>query len=485
MNIQTEHTTNAQAIVTVEVDEERVQEAMRTTAQRISRARPVPGFRPGKAPYDLIERTYGKEHLRDEAIEEVAQAVYKQVLRDEKILAYAAGQLEVQQKEPLILRYTIPTRPVVTLGDYRSLHLQPQPVVISEDLVNETIERLQREHAQIAPVERPAQLGDIVTLDLAGGFPDQPPIDSKGVDVTVEKEGNGFPWAEQLVGAVAGETRAISHTFSADDVPDLASKTAQYTANILDIKERQLPPLDDDLAKMVGKFDTFDQLKFSVRNSLREQKQVEEENRFADEVIDAIVSRSQVVFPEVMVNDQVDQDISREQALARQLGLTWDKYLQLAGKTGETMRLDAKPRAEKKIQRLLTILELVQAENITTTPDELNAEIDRQVAFAVQDGSNEAQVRRQYHTPAARRDLELNLKMRKAMDRVVAMAKGEPISGKILTPAMLAEEQRARERAAAQAGTAAPGGLITDPAQARSQDWRASPQKLFVPGKDK
>jgi len=485
VDIKTEHTSNAEAIVTVQVDEERVQSAMRSAAARVSRVRPIHGFRPGKAPYETVERIYGKEMLREEAIEEVAQSVYKQVLKDENIQAYAPGQLHVEQKEPLIFKFHIPTRPAVTLGEYRSLHLQPRPITINDDELSEVLTRVQREYAQLAPVERAVQLDDVVTFDLRGGFADQAPADNKGMQIAIKKDSSAYPWVEQLVGAQANETRAVSYTYTAEDVPALAGKTVQYSITISDIKEEQLPPVDDDLAKMAG-VETLDLLKNNLRDSLRRQKEIEEENRFADQVIDEIIAKSQIVFPDVMLNDQIDQEISREQALARQLGLEWDKYLQLTGKTGDALREEIRPRAENKIKRLLTIVELVNVEKIAVTPDQVNAEIDRQVALAVQQGTRENQARRQLSQAQTRRDIEMNLKMRRAVDRVVAIAKGEPTSGKILTPDMVIEEQRARERAALAASTAAapPGKLITDPSQARAGDWISGLKKALGPNKN-
>src|SRR5512142_1988159 len=136
---------------------------MKTAAQRISKVRPIPGFRPGKAPLAAVERAVGKDALRDEAIEELAQTLYKQVLKDENIDAYDAGKLDVPQKEPLVLQFTIPTRPVVTLGDYRSIHMKPESVSVTEQEIDDVLKRYQEQQGQMVPVTRPVQMGDLVT----------------------------------------------------------------------------------------------------------------------------------------------------------------------------------------------------------------------------------------------------------------------------------------------------------------------------------
>jgi len=181
VKVTTEHTPNCQAILTVEVDEDQVTSAMKRAAQKISRMRPIPGFRPGKAPYEYIERAVGKENLREQAIDEVAQAIYKQVLEQENIEPYDKGQVEVAQAEPLILKFTVPTRPVVTLGDYRSIHLTPRAVEVTDAEVNQAIEQLRNDQAILTPVTRPVQWNDRVTVDVRGGIEDQIHIDRQGL----------------------------------------------------------------------------------------------------------------------------------------------------------------------------------------------------------------------------------------------------------------------------------------------------------------
>ncbi|MDL1898218.1 trigger factor family protein, partial [Anaerolineae bacterium CFX7] len=141
MNITKEFTPDRQAIVTVEVDETQMQGALKRAAQHVSRLRPVPGFRPGKAPYETVERAFGKELLVEEAVEDLSRTVYGQVLNDTEINPIGMGQLEIVQKEPPIFKYTIPITPEVKLGDYHSIHMQPDPVEVTDAEVNEIIGR--------------------------------------------------------------------------------------------------------------------------------------------------------------------------------------------------------------------------------------------------------------------------------------------------------------------------------------------------------
>ncbi len=455
--------------------------AMKSAAQRVSRVRPLPGFRPGKAPYEMVERAVGKELLLDQAIDELARSLYKQVLKDEKIEAYDAGTLDIPQKEPLILKFTIPTRPVVKLGDYHSIHLRPEEITVDDGEVAQVLERLQREQAQLAPVTRPAQMGDLLAIDLKGGFADEEPVERQGLQVPLEKEKPIFPWIDQLVGASANETRTVTYTYAADaEDKAIAGKTTAYTVTVTSIKEPQLPALDDEFARSVSEMQTLEQLQRHLRSTLREQKEADEENRFADQVVDALVEQSQIAFPASMLEDELNLELERSKQVAAQLGLTWEKYLMLAGKTEAAFREEARPRAEKSVKRLLALLEFMKAENMAVTSKEVDVEIDRQAQVAAQSGGRADQTRRTLSTPSARKDIEWHLKVHKAVERLVAMAKGEPTSGKILTPEMLREEQRTREQTTQ--GVPQSGGLITDPSKVRAEDWPRGLNRPLIPG---
>jgi trigger factor len=360
LKVTTEQRPDCTAFVVVEVDDEQLRRAMVGAAQRVSRVRPIAGFRPGKAPHDLVERAVGKELLLDEAIDQLAQTLYKQVLRDEKIEPYDAGQLNVKQREPLILEFTIPTRPIVNLGDYRAIHLKPNQVTVCDDVIAQVMVRLRKEPAELTPVTRPTQLGDVVTMDLKGGFEGEEAVEQKDLQIPLEKESKVFQWLDQVVGVNMNETREVKYTYPEDDARESRrGKTATYAVTITDIKEPQLPTLDDDFAKSVSEFETLDQLRNQIRQGLFAQKEMDEQDRFANEVVDTIVDKSQIAYPASMLEDEINLEVERSRGFAAQLGLTLEKYLQLVGKSETQFREEAKPVAERKVRRLLVLLELV------------------------------------------------------------------------------------------------------------------------------
>lgn len=460
MKISTEVTPDRQAIVTVEVDEEQLQTAMQKAAQRVSRVRPMPGYRPGKAPYALVERTMGKEILVEEAIDSLSRSLYTQVLKESDLQPVEAGSLEVVQKEPPVFKYTIPIKPEVKLGDYKSIHMTPGEVEVSDEEVNEVIGRFQLNQATMVPVTRGVQTGDVVTVDVLGGVADSEPVNEKNMRVAIgDKQRARLPFEDSLLGLTPGETREVDFTYP-DDYEDEAfrGKTAHYTVTLHDIKETQLPELNDEFAQAISQFQTLEQFKGNVRDILRRQKERDEEARFADQVLDAVVAQSEVTYPPVMLEHEVEHQIEHTREDVKQLGLTWDKYLQLSGITEEEALNNVRPQAEKQLKQLLVLGELMKAENVQVTRDEVNADIERRVQLAVKNGGSATTARRSYSSREAKENIEYNLRLSKTIGRMVAMAKGEPVSGMILTPEMVKDQENP-----------IPSGLITNPEQVRKE----------------
>lgn len=463
MNITTEISPQREAIVTVEVDAERMQRALVRAAQNVSRMRPMPGFRPGKAPLAVVERAVGKDLLLDEALEELSHDLYGEILKSEDLDPVEAGRSEVAQKDPPILKYTVPLRPEVKLGDYTSLHMQPEEVSVSDEEVDEVIARFQLNQATIAPVTREVRKNDVVSIDISGGVPDGEPLDHKNVQFAIADPNRpGLPYDEQLLGMTAGETRAATYTYP-DNYEDVAlrGKTATYHVTVHEIKETQLPELTDEFAQAISQFKTFEQFKGNIREVLRKQKEKDAEKAFTDKVLDAIVDMSQITYPPVVLEQEVDHQLDHFKENVATLGLGWQKYLELTGHTEDKVKEDVRPGAEKNLKHLLAMFELVKAENIQVTKQEVDADIERRVQAAVEEGGKAITARRSLTTPDARRDLESNLKLGKMLTKVLARVKGDAVSGMIVTPDMVKQMET----------NPIPTGLITDPSQVRAEDW--------------
>ncbi len=459
MNITKEFTPDRQAIVTVEVDETQMQGALKRAAQHVSRLRPVPGFRPGKAPYETVERAFGKELLVEEAVEDLSRTVYGQVLNDTEINPIGMGQLEIVQKEPPIFKYTIPITPEVKLGDYHSIHMQPDPVEVTDAEVNEIIGRFQNTHATLAPVTRTAQTGDVVTLNLNGQIEELETITEQDLRVTLGDDAIArLPFESEILGMRIGETKEFDYTY-ADDYEEetVRGKTGHFTLAVTDLKEKQLPELTDEFAQAVSQFQTLEQFQGNIREILHRQKERDQDTKFANDVLQAAVEQSEIVYPPIMLEQELEHRLEHLQEDIKRLGLTWENYIRFSGKTENELKTELRPQAEKALKQMLVLGELIRAENIVVSPQELKADIERRVSEAVAAGAKENVARKAYNHKDARENIAFNLRVNKIMRRLVAIAKGEPTSGLILTPDMARGEN------------AIPSGLITDPDQVRRE----------------
>ncbi|MBI4670204.1 MAG: trigger factor [Chloroflexi bacterium] len=464
MNITKEFTTDCQAIVTVEVDQDQMQSALRHVAQNVSRRRPLPGFRPGKAPYEMVERTFGKELLVEQAVEDLSRSLYRDVMRDPEINPVAVGQLEIVQKEPPIFKYTIPVVPKVTLGDYQSIHMQPEPVEVADADVDVVLNRFQTTHATMAPVTRPVQNGDVITVDVMGGIIGAEPADEKNLRIVVgDNKQPHLPFDAQIVGMNAGETREIDYTYP-DDFEDenVRGQAAHYTVTVHDIKEMQLPELTDEFAQAVSQFKTLEQFKSNIRISLHREMEHNADVKFANEVLQAVTAQAEIAYPPVMLQQELENRLAQLKEDIKRLGLTWDNYLRFSGKTEEQVKEDLRPQAEQALKQTLVVGELMQAEKITVSREEVNADIERRVRESVRGGAQENVARKAYTQKEARDNIAFNLRFNKVIHRIVAIATGATSSGLILTPDMLRGEN------------AIPTGLITDPAQVRRELEKSS-----------
>ena len=459
MQITKEITPDRQAIVTVEIDDDQMQAAMKRAAQNISRVRPMPGFRPGKAPYEMVERTFGKDVLVEEAVDQLSRNLYSQVLRESDLTPIAVGNLEIVQKEPPILKYTIPVAPEVKLGEYKDVRMKPEEVEITDQEVNDVLNRFQLTQATMTPVERAVQNGDVITVDVTGGVEGEEPVSETDLRVTVGDKAQAYlPFDEQLLGMNVGETRELDHTYPEDyEDEKFRGKTAHYSVKLQDIKEQQLPELTDEFAQAVSQFKTLDQFKGNIRDILRRTKERDNDAKFANDVLQAIVEQSEIAYAPQMLEHELEHDLEHFKENMQQMGLAWDNYVRLSGKTEEQIKQELKPNAEKRLKQLLILGELIRAENISVTNEQIKQDIERRVQESVEAGANPNVVRRAYSSQDARENIGFNLRVNQVMNKIVAMAKGEAVSGLILTPDMVRGENPI------------PSGLITDPRQVRQE----------------
>ena len=427
MEISTETLEDRQLRLTIELNEEQTEKAMRRAARRIARQVNIPGFRKGKAPYERIVQQYGEDTVRQEATEMLAEEVYREALKQEEITPYAPGRLEDVEPDPFTFTFTVPLPPTVDLGDYRAYRLEAKKVQVPEKDVERALDEIQEQNAILELVERPAALDDGVVIDLAARTPDGTEIlnvDELRLLLDAESASPAPGFAESVVGMEADDERTFTLTLP-DDFPkeEYQGQEAEFTVRMKEVYDSTLPDLDDDLARTVGSFDSFTELEDHVRNQLRETAQREADETYRSQVLEAILEAAQVEHPPVMLEEALDEAVEEvERAVKQQTRLSLENYLRFQGKTMEELREDLEPRAAAQVKRSIVLSEVVAQEELAVDEQELDAHIE-QVSAAW--GARADEVRSSLASDAGKRTVRNSLLVDKAIQRLVAIAKGE------------------------------------------------------------
>ena len=423
----TEILPNRQLHLTIEVDEEQTQKAMRNTARRIASQVNIPGFRKGKAPYELIVRRFGEEAVRKEAADDMIEKIYREAVAQEKIEPYAPGALDAVELAPFVFQFTIPLPPLLDLGDYRAFRLKHHKVRVLKKEVQQALEEIRKQNAFFDPVERPLARHDGAQVNLVGRSSDGIPFlqrDEGHVLLEDESDEPAPGFIDAIVGMEADEERTFTLTLP-DDFPqeELRGQEAEFTIKVLQVYESTLPELDDDLARTVGNFDSFEQLKEQVKEQLRQTAQQKADEEYTAQVLKDMLEQAQIEFPPVMLKDQLDDVVKEvEQTIKRETRLPLEDYLRYQNQTMEELRDALEPSATFRLKRALMLGEIVRLEDLTVDEEEIDAHIKEISALW---GTRADEVRTNLYSPESQRAIRSRLLADKALELLVAIAKGE------------------------------------------------------------
>lgn len=459
VNVQTEHLENHTARITVTLEPELLEKAMRQAARRISQKSRIPGFRPGKAPYEIVLNLFGREYVLEEALKSLVNEVYSQALEMSQITPYGPGSLEEIRDDGYTLVFVVPKAPTVELGDYQAIRVESESPEVTDEQVNTAMEWLRQNQALVEPVERPAKVGDEVILEhltvelVSEGQPAeasgeaQPQEETPGEETTPEDEEDdnlvqhehdfsvilfednrelyhGF--TAQIVGLSAGEEKEFTLTMPEDyDEEELAGKTLRFNVKVGQVNARTVPEWSDDLAKRIseGRFETMLELRMDLRKKLQEFVDEQAREVTLSEALVRLVESATFHFPEEMVQDVVS-DMMHEFEAERLSpeGLTLQDYLTVTGRSEDDLRQILRPAAINRIKGMLAFREFMHREQVTVSNEEVEAEIDR---MSESFGEHASVLRRLLATEPNRSNVTSELLTARASDRLVAIARGE------------------------------------------------------------
>ncbi len=373
--------------VEVDVDAARLRAAADRQFEKHNRQANIPGFRPGKAPRPIYERHYGTQHLWNEGAEDVIDETYREILQAENVEPLDRPNVEMGTFEPdkdLTYTATVAIRPEVTLGDYAAHGATVEPKAPTDEDVEKVIAGMREHHAELRPVERPAQNDDVVTVDIDAEIKPLPADgpDARPRQLTLARNGHlelGREYAvpglsEGLVGVKAGEERSLELTFPDDADEDLRGRTGTFTVRVSAVAEKVLPPLDESFAKTVGVPDLA-ALHKAVRDELAHGAFHEARDAAADKAVEHAVATSEVEVPEVLVQDEIEHLIADLRQQVTERGLTWERFLLQAKKTEAEIREQWRPAAERRARSLLVLDAIAKKEGVTVSSTELAQEV--------------------------------------------------------------------------------------------------------------
>lgn len=460
MDVTTETIAPREVEFTIHPDPEQVDDAMRKAARKVAQRVRIPGFRPGKAPYTLVERTVGKEVLTDEAAEILAPDLYRQAVEEAGYTPYDRPTLRVAQQEPLELKIRVPLEPMVDLGDYCAMRVEPEPPAeVTEEQVDKLMQELREQHGTWVPVERPAQMGDQVTLDIKGTAGDESIFDETGTTIVLNETLSPPGFAGAVVGMQPGETKQVELAYPQDHPQEnLAGKNVAFALTLHEVKERKLPELDDEFAHSVGDYASLEDLRNRLRDGLKAETEAEARSRLAMRALDQLVGQSKIEYPNLALEREIDRLIQRQENRLRQQGFTLDNYLRLTHKSPSQLRDELRSEAEESLRRSLALGEVGKAEKVEVKPEELSDEVNR-VASSYGEQAN--MVRQALMQPEALQGLLGDIFSRKSIERLVGIATGQV---QCAAEAPTAEAGPAAEETARTAEGAAPAGEEAAPA---------------------
>lgn len=343
----------------------------------------MPGFRKGKTPRKIIEMNYGEGVFYEDAINIVFPDAYDKAIEEHKLSPVDRPTIDIEEIEkgkPIVFIADVTVKPEVKLGEYKNIEVEKVEHNVTEEDLEKEIINMQERNARIVDAgHRPVKQGDMLTIDYSG-FVDGEQFEGGTAQNQPLEIGSGrfIPgFEEQLIGKNKEEEVEVNVKFPEEyHAEDLAGKDAIFKVVIHEIKEKELPELDDEFAKDISEFDTFEELKNDIMNKLQKQAESKANLEQENKIIEKVVEGCEIDIPEVMVEKQIDDDINDFAYRLRYQGLDFEKYLELTGMEIEEIREQFRPNAEILVRTDLVLETISEKEEIDATEEELNEELE-------------------------------------------------------------------------------------------------------------
>lgn len=415
MKVSTEKMENCQIALSIEAEAGELDKSLSEAYHRLVNKVFIPGFRKGKAPRAILEQHIGRSALLENALERLIPQLYKQAIESQEIEPIAEPRIEIAQTEPVVFKAIVPLKPTVRLGEYHGIKLEPELMEIDDEQIKAAMEEIQQEQAVLAPVDRPVQLGDVITIDTEAIVEGKPFLNHKDVVYEVsEKSTLPLPgFAQSLEGAEKHKERAFRLAIPADyGIKEFAGKECFFKVTVTEIKKKELPELDDEFAKSLG-YDNLTAMKEKVAANLKAKAEEKSHQELRQKALNAVIELSEVDYPPILADREIDGLLEQE---AQHFGFREvQDYLKRTSKTEEEYREELRPIAKKRIIHSLVLGKIAEEEKVEID----SSEVDNRVEEIVKDAKDKERMQQFFALPQVRESIEQSLRAEKTIDRLV------------------------------------------------------------------
>lgn len=427
MNVTVERVGN-DATLKITLPAEEVNKGFKKAVAKIAGQVNIPGFRKGKAPRNIIEMHYGKEVVKQEAFELVANQCYTEALEQEKLIPVSDPKVEdsvFEENKDMELTIKVTLKPDVKLGDYKELHVEKEAVEVTDEAVEEQVQGLRSRHAKMVEAEEGAVIekGDFAIIDFAGTVDGEPFSGGEGKGYPLEVGSNSFipGFEDQLVGLKKGDSTDVDVTFPEEYfVKELAGKQAIFKVNVQDVKRKELPELTDEYVAANSDCKTVEELRASYKERMQKAAENNAQIAYEKALIDLAVANAEFEVPEIMIEDRVTQMIDEMRMSLEARKLTLEQYMQYSGIDMKQLRERQHDAAVENVKTDLVLDAIAKAENIQVSMEDVDSELS---AIASQHGATLEDVKKIIKSNGTMGLLLANILRRKAAHVIIDSAK--------------------------------------------------------------
>lgn len=427
MNVTVERVGN-DATLKITLPAEEVNKGFKKAVAKIAGQVNIPGFRKGKAPRNIIEMHYGKEAVKQEAFELVANHCYTEALEQEKLIPVSDPKVEdsvFEENKDMELTIKVTLKPEVKLGDYKELHVEKEAVEVTDEAVEEQVQGLRSRHAKMVEAEEGAVIekGDFAIIDFAGTVDGEPFSGGEGKGYPLEVGSNSFipGFEDQLVGLKKGDSTDVDVTFPEEYfVKELAGKQAIFKVNVQDVKRKELPELTDEYVAANSDCKTVEELRASYKERMQKASENNAQIAYEKALIDLAVANAEFEVPEIMIEDRVTQMIDEMRMSLEARKLTLEQYMQYSGIDMKQLRERQHDAAVENVKTDLVLDAIAKAENIQVSMEDVDSELS---AIASQHGATLEDVKKIIKSNGTMGLLLANILRRKAAHVIIDSAK--------------------------------------------------------------